>query len=116
MFMGTPFYSQIKLLKLVDLFRLETALLVFKIKNKTLPAQFCNYINKVNGYISKKSTRSNTKKNNFIPFSKKTKSQRSIKYHDPHIWKSLDLDIKNSKFLKSLIQLKLKLSFLNKYN
>ena len=46
---ATPFSSQFKILKLEDLVRLETAVLVFKIKNKTLPTQFYNYINKV-GY------------------------------------------------------------------
>ena len=51
---ATPFYLQLKILKLVDLISLDTALLVFKIKNKTLPAQFYNCINKI-GYIFKKS-------------------------------------------------------------
>ena len=74
---ATPFYSQLKILKLEDLIWLETAVLVFKIKNKILPAQFYNHINKVR-YISKKSTRANSKKNYCIPFFKKTKSQRSI--------------------------------------
>ena len=46
---ATPFYSQLKILELKGLIKLETAVLVFKIKNKTLPAQFYNYINKV-GY------------------------------------------------------------------
>ena len=113
---ATPFYSQLKTLKLEDLIRLETAIpvLVFKIKNKTLPAQFYNYINEV-GYISKKSTRANTKKNYFIPFFEKTKSQRSIKYQDPLIWNSIDSEIKNIKSLKSF-KIKLKSSFLKKYN
>ena len=92
---ATLFYSQLKILKLVDLTRLEMALLVSKIKNKTLPAQFYNYINKV-GNISKESTRANTKKNYFIPFFKKTKLQRSIKYQGLVIWSSLDSEIKNS--------------------
>ena len=70
------------------------ALLVSKIKNKTLPAQFYNYINKV-GNISKESIGANTKKNYFIPFFK-TKSQRSIKYQGLVIWSSLDSEIKNS--------------------
>ena len=57
----------LKILKLEDFIKLETAPLVFKIKNKTLPAQFYNHINKVD-YISKKSIRANTKKNYFTPF------------------------------------------------
>ena len=48
-------------------------------------------------------------------FSKKTKSQRSIKYQGPLIWNSLDSEIKNSKSLKSF-KIKLKSSFLKKYN
>ena len=111
---ATPLYSQLKILKCEDLMRLETAALVFKIKNKTLPAQFYNYINEV-GYISKKSTIANTKKNYSIPFFKKTKSQRSIKYQGPLIWNSLDSEIKNSKSLKSF-KIKLKSSFLKKIN
>ena len=67
---ATPFYSQLKILKLEDLIRLETTILVSKIKNKTLPAQFYNYINEV-GYISKKSTRQTLRKINLYLFSKK---------------------------------------------
>ena len=48
------------------------ALVVLKIKNKILPAQFFNYINEASD-ISKKSTRANTKKNYFTPFFKKNK-------------------------------------------
>ena len=81
--------------------------------NNTLPAQFYNYINKV-GYISKKSTIANTKKNYFIPFFKKTESQKSIKYQGPPIWNSLGSEMKNSKSLKSF-KFKLKSSLLNKY-
>ena len=61
------------------------------------------------------STRANTKKNYFIPFFKQTKSQRSIKYRGSQIWNFLDSEIKNSKSLKSF-KIKLKSSFLNKYN
>ena len=45
----------------------------------------------------------------------KTKSQRSIKYQGPLIWNSLDSEIKNCQSLKSF-KIKLKLSFLKKYN
>ena len=37
---ATPFYCLLKILKLEDLIRFETTLLAFKIKNKTLTAQF----------------------------------------------------------------------------
>ena len=81
---ATPFYSQLKILKLEDLIRLETAVLVFKIRNKTLPAQFYNYIYEV-GYISKNPLEQTPRKIILYLFSKKTKSQRSIKYHSPLI-------------------------------
>ena len=55
------------------------------------------------------------KKTIFYFFSKKTESSRSIKYQGPIIWNFLDSEIKNNKSLKSF-KLKLKSSFLNKYN
>ena len=61
---AAPYYSQLKIFKLVDLIRLEAALLV--------DVKVYNYIIEV-GYISKESTRANTKKNYFIPFFKKNK-------------------------------------------
>ena len=59
----------------------------------------------------KKSLKANTKQIILYLFFKKAKSQRSIKYSGPLIRNSLNLEIKNSKSLKSF-KLKLNSSFL----
>ena len=43
---ATPFYSKLRILKLVDMVFLEKALFMFKFKMKMLPDQFSNYFMK----------------------------------------------------------------------
>lgn len=110
---ATPFYSNLNILKLFDIIKLETASFVYKFNSNALPAQFNNYLTKVNK-VYKRSTRASFHKKFFVPFFKSSKLQRSIKYQGPLIWNSLTSNIKESKSIKSF-KFKLKQLFLSNY-
>ena len=97
---ATPYYAKLKILKLQDLVKLETAAFVYNYKSGQLPSTFRNYFTALNN-IHVKTTRATSLHNFFVPFFKTLKLQRSIKYQGPKIWNSLDLEIKNSKSLKA---------------
>ena len=52
---ATPYYSKLRILKLVDLLKLEKALFVFNYRSKALPSAFKNYFSEV---YNDRSTRS----------------------------------------------------------
>ena len=97
---ATPYYAKLKILKLQDLVKLETAAFVYNYKSGQLPSTFRNYFTALNN-IHVKPTRATALHNFFEPFFKTLKLQRSIKYQGPKIWNSLNLEIKNSKSLKA---------------
>ena len=97
---ATRYYAKLKILKLQDLVKLETAAFVYNYKSGQLPPTFRNYFTALNN-IHVKTTRATALYNFFVPFFKTLKLQRSIKYQGPKIWNSLDLEIKNSKSLKA---------------
>ena len=85
---ATPYYSKLRILKLVDPLKLEKALFVFKYRSNALPSAFKKYFSEV---CNDRSTRSVIQTNYFIPFTKSTMLQRSIKYQSPVVWNSLIL-------------------------
>ena len=97
---ATPYYAKLKILKLQDLVKLETAAFVYNYKSGQLPSTFRNYFTALNN-IHVKPTRATSSHNFFVPFFKTLKLQRCIKYQVPKIWNSLDLEIKKSKSLKT---------------
>ena len=111
---ATPFYKKFKILKFKDLFKLETALFIYKFKANLLPSTFTNYFYQVKNKY-KISTRGSNSSNYFIPYYQTTKLQRSIKYHGPKLWNSLDTTIKNSKSA-NIFKKRLKNSLLNNYS
>ena len=111
---ATPYYAKLKILKLQDLVKLETAAFVYSYKSGQLPPTFQNYFTALNN-IYVKPTRATSSHNFFVPFSKTLKLQRSTKYLGPKIWNSLDLEIKNSKSLKTF-KSRLKYSWLESYH
>ena len=110
---ATPFYSKLRILKLVDMVFLEKALFMFKFKMKMLPDQFSNYFMKT-CQVYQKFTRASNHNNYFIPHFKSSKTQRSIKYQGPLAWNSLDTSLKTCKTL-NYFKAKLKKLLLNKY-
>ena len=63
---ATPFYSKLRILKLVDMVFLKKALFMFKFKMKMLPDQFSNYFMKT-CQVYQKFTRASNHNNYSIP-------------------------------------------------
>ena len=95
---ATPFYSKLRILKLVDTVFFEKALLMFKFKMKMPPVYFCNYFMKTYR-VNQKFTRASLDSNCFIPRLKTSKPQRSMKYQGLIIWNSLYASLKICKNL-----------------
>lgn len=110
---ATPYYAQLRILKLADLMMFEKALFVFKFKSLALPAQFRHYFTALKN-VYQRSSRATNQNKYFIPFIRTSKLQKSIKYQGPLIWNSLDENIRNCKSVKSFKN-KLKNSILQKY-
>ena len=110
---ATPFYSKLRILKLVDMVFLEKAIFMFKFKMKMLPDQFSYYFMKT-CQVYQKFTRASNHNNYFIPHSKSSETQRSIKYQGPLVWNSLDTSLKNCK-TSNYFKAELKKLLLNKY-
>ena len=66
--------------------------------------------------IHVKPTRATAAHNFFVPFLKTLKLQRSIKYQDPKIWNSLDLEIKKSNKSLKTFKSRLKNLLLESYH
>ena len=110
---ATPYYSKLRIFKLIDMVFLEKALFMFKFKMKMLPDQFSNYFMKT-CQVYQKFTRASNHNNYFIPHSKSSKTQRSIKYQGPLVWNSFDTSLKTCKTLNNF-KAKLKKLLSNKY-
>ena len=75
---ATQYYAKLKILKLEDLIKLETAGFVYKFKSQKLPITFDNYVATLNSID--KPTRATSSCNFFIPYYKIQKLQRSSKF------------------------------------
>ena len=70
---------------------------MFKFKMKMLPVQYINYFKK-KCQVYQKFTKACLDNNYFISRLKTSKTQRSIKYHGPLIWNSVNANLKSVKF------------------
>ena len=77
---STHFYAKLKMLKLLDSYKLETAKLVRDYMNRKLPSSFSCYFNK-SSKVSNCSTRTSENPYNlYKPLFHNNRIQRSIKY------------------------------------
>ena len=97
---STPYYSNLKILKLPDLLKLETAKLVFRHLQNTLPPLISNLFIKTSD-ISVRHTRSSNPSISFslyIPKYQFARLQRCIRYQGAKIWNDILSDIKNKTY------------------
>ena len=86
---STHFYAKLKILKLLDLYKFETAKFVHDYINTKLPPSFSGYFNK-SCNVSNCSTRTSENPYNlYKPLFHNNRMQRSIKYQSVKIWNSL---------------------------
>ena len=94
----TPYYSKLNILKLPDLYKLETAKFVYRFMDKTLPQCFSVFFVKVSE-ISGRTTRSSGNRHSlYIPRYNSNRLQQTIKYQGVKIWNSIPLKIQNLPF------------------
>ena len=113
---ATPFYKKLKILKIVDVYELETAIFMYKYSANKLPAGMnyklpagMNNLFQETSQVYTKCKRTANQNNYFIPFYRTNRLQNSIQYQGAKLWNSIDLTIRN---LKSLNQFKTKYKFL----
>ena len=82
-------YSKLNILKLPDLYKLETAKFVYRFMHKTLPQTFFDFFVEASK-ISGRTTRSSGNRHSlYIPRYNTNRLQRSIKYQGVKIWSSI---------------------------
>ena len=102
----TPFFILLDELKLVDLFRSETAKFIYKVIHNKLLSSFSNYFIKTLN-ISFRITRTSSNSNNLdIPKFSTTRLQKCIKYHGVKTWNSIPTEIQKLSFTKFILEYK----------
>ena len=87
---ATPFYKKLKILKIVDVYKLETAIFWYKHSNNKLPAGVNNLFQETS-QVHTKCTRTANQNDYFIPFYRTNRLQNSIQYHGAKLWNSIDM-------------------------
>ena len=93
----TPFYGQLKILKLTDLYKFEIAKLVHDFLHDKLPSSSVfSHLFQKSLQISHRFTRSSSNKNKLhIPLYRTNRLQRSIRYQGVSVWNSIPMDMQN---------------------
>ena len=97
---STPYYHNLKILKVPDLLKLETAKFAFRHLQNNLPPLIFNLFIKTSD-ISVRHTRSSNPSNSlslYIPKYHSARLQRCIRYQGVKIWNYIPLDIKNKTY------------------
>ena len=95
---ATPYYSKLNILKLPDLYKLETAKFVCRFMHSTLPQSFSDFFVKVSE-ISGRTTRFSVNRPSLdIPRYNTNRLQRSIKYKGVKIGNYIPLQTQNLPF------------------
>ena len=93
----TPFYRQLKILKLTDLYKFKIAKLIHDFLRDKLPSSSVfSHLFQKSLQISHRFTRCNSNKNKLhIPFYRTNRLQRSIRYQRVSMWNSIPMEIQN---------------------
>ena len=98
---ATPYHSKLNILKLPDLYKLETAKFVYRFMHNTLPQSFSDIFVKASE-ISGRTTRSSGNRHSlYIPRYNTNRLQRIIKYQGVKVLNSIPLKIQNLPFSTS---------------
>ena len=75
----TPIYRRIQVLKINDLYKLETAKFILQFLDKSLPASFEKYFTRTT-FVYHHSTRTSERNDCFLPHFSTSRLQRSIRF------------------------------------
>ena len=98
------------MLKLLDLYKFETAKLVHDYMNSKLPLSFSDYFNESCDVSNRSASTSVNPYNLYKPLYRNNRLQRSIKYQGVKIWNGVH-STNNSKTSKNFFQDKIKIFF-----
>ena len=84
----TPIYRRLQVLKINDLYKLETAKFMHQFSDKSLPASFEKYFTRTT-FVHCHSTRTSERNDYFLPHFSTTRLQRSIRFSGVKLWNSI---------------------------
>ena len=109
----TPIYRRLQVLKINDLYKLETAKFMHQFLDKSLPASFEKYFTHTT-FVHCHSTRTSERNDYFLPHFSTSRLQHSIRFSGVKIWNSIPCKFKNLSLKKFISEYKLHL--INQYN
>ena len=109
----TPIYRRQQVLKINDLYKLETAKFMHQFSNKSLPSSFEKYFTRTT-FVHCHSTRTSKRNDYFLPHFSTTCLQRSIRFSEVKLWNSIPSKFKNLSLKEFILEHKLHL--INQYN
>ena len=109
----TPIYRRLQVLKINDLYKLETAKFMHQFFDKSLPASFEKYFTRTT-FVHRYTTRTSERNDYFLPHFSTSRLQRSTRFSGVKIWNSIPYKFKNSSPKKFILEYKLHL--INQYN
>ena len=104
----TPIYRRLQVLKINDLYKLETAKFMHQLLDKSLPASFEKYFTRTT-FVCRYSTRTSEHNDYFLPHFSTSRLQRSITFCGVKIWNSIPCKFKNLSLKKFISEYKLHL-------
>ena len=114
----TPTYRRLQVLKIYDLYKLETAKFMHQFSDKSLIEKYFTCI--IEKYftcitfVHRHSTRTSERNDYFLPHFSTSRLQRSIRFFGVKIWNSIPSKFKNLSLKKFISEYKLHL--INEYN
>ena len=109
----TPIYRRLQVLKIKDLYKLETAKFTHQFSDKSLLASFEKYFTRTT-FVHCHSTRTSERNDYFLPHFSASRLQRSIRFSGVKIWNSISCKFKNLSLTKFISEYKLHI--ISQYN
>ena len=109
----TPIYRRLQVLKINDLYKLETAKFMHQFSDKSLPALFEKYFTRTT-FVHRHSTLASERNDCFLSHFSTSRLQRLIRFSGVKVWKSIPCKFKNLSLKKFISEYKLHL--IKQYN
>jgi len=110
----TPYFHELEILKISELFQFKIGKIMHKHFNKNLPIRF-NFMFTPLSSISTRHVRSKTHCNYYLPKYSTSRCQRSIHFQGVKIWNSLSSHEKHQSFAKFKSSFKKQLEWMNEF-
>ena len=106
----TPIYRRLQVLKIIDLYKLETVKFMHQFSDKSLPASFEKYFTRTT-FVHCHSTRTSERNDYFLPHFSTSRLQHSIRFFGVKIWNSIPCKFKNLSPKKFILEFGIQIAF-----